>query len=162
MLSIAALSSEPLTITALLGDKYGNTVPEGTAVYFSTNKGTINGSASTDANGYATSQLQTNQTSPGIATVRVETVDENSTRISRELDILFSGKPQLAVTPETVDLADFTSQTFAVSLEDENGNPLAEGTSLEVSMDHPELILDGDSQVALGDETTAGPGVTVI
>jgi hypothetical protein len=159
-MNIAARSSEPLAITALLGDKYGNTVPEGTAVYFSTNKGTIDGSGSTDGDGYATSQLRTNQTSPGVATVRVETVDENSSRISREVDILFSGNAQLTVTPDDVDLYDFTSETFSVSLADENGNPLAEGTTLDVEMDHPELVLDGDTQVTLEDVTQSGNGTT--
>ncbi|MDZ7757451.1 invasin domain 3-containing protein [Rhodohalobacter sp.] len=158
--NIPAATSDPTEIRALIGDRYGNTALEGTAVYFSTNKGTINGSASTDADGYATSQLQTNQTSPGTATVRVETVDENSARISRELDILFSGKPQLTVTPDDIDLEDFTSQTFAVTLEDENGNPLAEGTQLSVDVNNDQLTLSGDIDVTIGDETESGEGVT--
>lgn len=159
-INIAARSSEPLTVSALLGDKYGNTVPEGTAVFFSTNKGTIDGSGSTDASGLATARLRTNQTSPGVATVRVETVDGNSSRISREMDILFSGNTQLTVTPDDVNLYDFTSETFSVNLADENGNPLAEGTTLDVELDHPELVLDGDIQVTLDDVTESGIGTS--
>lgn len=158
--NIPASSSEINEITVLLGDKYGNTVPEGTAVYFSTNKGAINGSGSTNADGFASSQLKTNNTSPGIATVRIETVDENSSRIFRELNITFSGKPGLSVTPETLVLDNFQKETFSVVLDDENGNPLAEGTTLSVTMTHPELILEGQTQVTLSDNTESGEGST--
>jgi hypothetical protein len=158
--NIPSSTSEPNEISVLLGDKYGNTVPEGTAVHFSTNKGTIDGSATTDAEGYASAQLKTNQTAPGVATVQVETVDENSTKLTRELSILFSGNSQLSVTHGAIDLEAFTSETFSVVLEDENGNPLAEGTTLQVIMEHPELSLAGDTLVTVGDQVQSGPGTT--
>jgi len=158
--NIPSSTSEPNEITVLLGDKYGNTVPEGTAVHFSTNKGTINGSAKTDADGYVSAQLKTNQTAPGVATVQVETVDENSNKLTRQIEVLFSGKPQLSVTTATIDLENFTSETFSVNLADENGNPLAEGTTLSVVMEHPELTLAGDTLVTMGDRVTSGTGTT--
>jgi len=158
--NIAASSSDPITVTALLGDRYGNTVPEGTAVHFSTDKGTINGSATTDAEGYASAQLKTNQTAPGAATVRVETVGENSITLTKNVDLLFSGSTQLSVTPQNVNLEAFTSETFSIVLDDENGNPLAEGTTLQVIMEHPELSLSGDTLVTIGDQVQNGPGAT--
>ncbi len=158
--NIPARSSSPNEITVLLGDKHGNPVLPGTAVYFSTNKGNIDGSTNTDEQGYTASQLRTNNTSPGIATVKVETVDENSSTISRELDVLFSGDPQLSVSPTEVDLVGFQSQIFQVTLSDQNGNPLAEGTTMEVTVDNDDLTLSGTTFVELTDTQRKGNGFT--
>ena len=158
--NIPARSSSPNEITVLLGDKHGNPVLPGTAVYFSTNKGNIDGSTNTDEQGYTSSQLRTNNTSPGIATVKVETVDENSSTISRELDVLFSGDPELSVSPTEVDLVGFQSQIFQVTLSDQNGNPLAEGTTMEVTVDHDDLTLSGTTFVELTDTQRKGNGYT--
>lgn len=159
--NMPAASSGAVEIISLLGDRYGNTVPAGTAVYFTTNKGAINGSAATDTEGYARSQLRTNNTSPGMAKVRVETVSESSERISREVDILFSGRTQLSVSPTNIELEGLTEQEFTVTLADENGRPLASGTTLSVNLaTHPQLTLAGVTQATLTDETEAGEGVT--
>lgn len=158
--NIPSRSNTPNTITALLGDKHGNPVIPGTAVYFGTNKGNINGSANTDEQGYVSSQLRTNNTSPGLAKVKVETVDENSVTISREIDVLFSGSPKLSISPDNIDLVGFESQVFAISLSDENGNPLAAGTTMEVSVDNEDLVLSGTTFVELTDTQNKGNGYT--
>ncbi|MDZ7718938.1 MAG: carboxypeptidase regulatory-like domain-containing protein [Balneolaceae bacterium] len=158
--NIPANSSNPSEITVLLGDKYGNTVIPGTAVYFGTNKGNIDGSANTDEQGLASAQLRTNNTEPGMATVTVETVDETSSKISRELNVLFSGEPELSVTPTNVDLLGFESETFSVNLSDANGNPLAPGTTLSVSVDNQDLVLVGTTTAELNDTQKTGDGYT--
>ncbi|MCC5943143.1 MAG: hypothetical protein JJU37_16475 [Balneolaceae bacterium] len=159
--NMPARSSTPNEITVLLGDKHGNPVIPGTAVYFSTNKGNIDGSRNTDDEGYAFSQLRTNNTTPGFATVKVETVDENSSTITRELDILFSGRPAISVSPQNIDLLGFTSQIFEVKLSDENGYPLSPGTTMEVTVDNSDLTLTGSTSIEItNDEVEAGNGVT--
>jgi FlaG/FlaF family flagellin (archaellin) len=158
--NIPANSNTPNEITVLLGDQHGNPVTPGTAVYFSTSKGNIDGSANTDEQGYASSLLRTNNTSPGIATVRIETVDESSEKISREIDVLFSGRPSISISPQNIDLLGFESQVFEVILSDEVGNPLSEGTTMDVTIDHPDLILTGSTSVELGDEIEPGNGTT--
>ena len=157
--NIAAAASET-EVTALVGDKYGNTVAEGTAVYFGTDKGVITGSTTTDAEGYATSTLKTNNAEPGPATVRVETVDENGNRLRREIDMLYSGVPQMSITPETLDLEKVSSQTFSVVLHDEKGQPLSAGTNFMVELENNDLVLSGDNEVTLQDHLEPGPGAT--
>ena len=160
-INIPARSSSPNEITVLLGDKHGNPVIPGTAVYFSTNKGNIDGSTNTNNEGYATSQLRTNNTSPGIATVKVETINENSSTISREVEVLFSGRPNISVTPQNVDLVGFVSQIFEVTLSDEKGNPLSAGTTMQVSVDNPDLVLTGATSIVINDdEIKGGNGIT--
>src|SRR5206468_7073605 len=51
-------------ITALVGDRYGNPVQEGTAVYFTTTGGVIQGSAPTDDHGLAKVDLVTGNPFP--------------------------------------------------------------------------------------------------
>jgi hypothetical protein len=158
--NIPGNASEPNEITVLLGDKYGNTVIPGTAVYFGTNKGNIDGSANTDDEGIASAFLRTNNTEPGIATVRIETIDENSEEISRDIDVLFSGEPELLVSPTNIDLLGFESETFTVNLSDQNGNPLAGGTTLSVSVDNDNLVLVGTTSAELNDTQKTGEGYT--
>ncbi len=158
--NIPSRANTPNTITALLGDKHGNPVIPGTAVYFGTNKGNIDGSANTNEQGLVTSQLRTNNTTPGLAKVKIETVDDNSVTISREIDILFSGSPKLSVSPDNIDLVGFESQVFAINLSDENGNPLASGTTMEVSVDNDDLVLSGTTFIELTDTQNKGNGYT--
>jgi len=158
--NIPAHTSTPNEITVLLGDKHGNPVIPGTAVYFSTSKGLINGSANTDDVGYVTSLLRTNNTSPGMATVTIETVDEANSRISRQMDVLFSGRPTISVTPEMIDISSLRSQDFKVNLADKIGNPLGPGTTFEVNVDNNDLILSGTTFVELADTQNNGNGYT--
>jgi hypothetical protein len=158
--NVPAANRPAVPISVLLGDKYGNTVPAGTAVYFSTDRGTIDGSASTNAEGVATAVLRTNSTTRGLATVRIETANDQGQKLTRTAQVRYSGTPQLTVDPAGVDLTTLTTQTFQIKLSDEDGNPLAFGTNLAVSVDNDGLQLLGTTQVAIPDAIGPGAGVT--
>lgn len=147
------------TISVLLGDKYGNTVREGTAVYFSTDKGTIDGDAVTATDGSVSADLRSINATPGSATVTVKTIDENSNTIEKNIDIVFSGSPQLETDGE-IDTENFDSENFSYSLSDENGNPMVEGTNITVNFSNENLVLSGDTDVTLGDFSESGDGKT--
>ncbi|MEN8193869.1 MAG: hypothetical protein ABFS12_13690 [Bacteroidota bacterium] len=138
------------SITALIGDKYSNPVRPGTAVYFSTTAGVIQGSALTDDLGLASVTLLSGNPKPndpvlgeGFFYVTANTIDENEQSISAPTQILFSGEPIITISPETVDVADSSSQLFTYTVMDENGNPLAEGNSYKVSIE-----TSGDAEVS--------------
>jgi hypothetical protein len=159
-MNVPAANRPTVPISVLLGDKYGNTVPAGTAVYFSTDRGTIDGSASTNAEGLAVVALRTNSTTRGLATVRVETANDQGQKLTRTVQVRYSGKPEMSVDPAGVDLSTLTTQLFKVNLSDEDGNPLAFGTNLTVSVDNDGLQLLGTVQAAVPDATEPGPGIT--
>jgi len=159
-MNVPAANRPAVPISVLLGDKYGNTVPAGTAVYFSTDRGTIDGSASTNAEGVAIAALRTNSTARGLATVRIETANDQGQKLTRSVQVRYSGKPEMTVEPAGVDLATLTTQMFQVNISDEDGNPLAFGTNLEVSVDNDGLQLLGTIQAAVPDAINPGPGIT--
>ncbi|MDZ7693665.1 MAG: carboxypeptidase regulatory-like domain-containing protein [Balneolaceae bacterium] len=88
---VAADNSQSATISVDLADKYGNDVPEGTAVYFSTDRGSYRGSGTTDQQGVVSSVLQPGK--PGMALITAETVNESSQKISKQVQVLFFGHP---------------------------------------------------------------------
>ncbi len=157
---VADGTSQDNTITVLLGDKYGNTVREGTAVYFTTNKGTIDGDRTTDQNGTVSADLRSVNAAPGTATVTVKTIDENSTTIEKGVEIVFSGSPLLSVESGSIDVENFTREDFSYTLQDNNGNPMAEGTNVNVSFNNENLELTGDIDFTLGDYSESGDGKT--
>jgi hypothetical protein len=129
-------------ITAYVGDKYSNPVKPNTIVYFSTTGGIIQGSAITNELGTATATLLTALPAPihptlgpGFATIRASTADENNQTISREIVILFSGHPQLTISPTTIDVPNGGSQTFTYTVADLNGNPIASGNTISVTVE---------------------------
>ncbi len=126
--------------TAYVGDKYTNPVRPGTAVYFSTNSGVIQGSALTDELGRATVKLFT-QPSPhdsiygaGFFTVTAYTANENYERIKTQTTTLLSGEPVITVDPRTLNLPNGGSQVYHFTVSDPNGNPLSPGQSINVSV----------------------------
>jgi hypothetical protein len=146
------------TITTYVGDKYGNPVTKGTIVYFTTTGGIIQGSAQTDADGtgkvtlYAADPKPTDATlGAGYATITATTADENSNTLSKNVVILFSGNPQISVSPTTFDIPNGGSQSFTYSVSDENGNPLAGGTAISVSTQGLYASVEGDVAVTLPD-----------
>lgn len=152
---------EETPILVDLGDQYGNDVPVGTMVHFKTepNMGTITGSAETDENGIARATLQTGDVA-GISTITAETINDNSQTISKQIDVLFSGTPSITINPENVSLEGFTKQTFDFTVADQNNNPLAQGTSISVTVDNDTLALNGDTDVSLSDVVQSGNGST--
>lgn len=138
-------------ISAYVGDKYANPVRETTSVYFTSTGGYIAGSTQTDELGVGTVELISALPHPvdpffgeGFAKITGTTIDENSQNISRDIYVLFSGVPVVTIDPITFDIPNAGSQSFNYYVGDQNGNPLAGGTTVSVSV-------DGENVAALGE-----------
>jgi hypothetical protein len=145
-------------ITAYVGDKYGNPVKPQTAVYFTTTGGLIEGSAFTDPLGQASVSLLSAAPKPlhpiygaGFATITGQTADENQNEIEALAIVLFSGIPQISVTPTVIDVPNGGSQYFAYRVSDQNDNPLAGGTSISVSVESGDVDAVGNTSLSLPD-----------
>jgi hypothetical protein len=150
-------------ITAYVGDKYGNPVKPGTAVYFTTTGGIIEGSAFTDVRGQASVNLISAapmpvhpELGPGFATITAKTVDENQNTIKAETVVLFSGAPVISIDPDVVNVPNAGSQTFTYTVSDHNGNPLSSGTSITVEVTGENIRVQGDVSVTLPDTQDKG------
>ena len=153
------------TITAFIGDKYANPVRPETAVYFTTTGGIIEGSALTDPLGVGSVNLLSAEPRPnhpvfgeGFATITASTIDENSQVISKETVVLFSGVPQVSINPTSINVPNGGSQSFTYYVGDQNGNPLAGGTGISVSVEGEFVNAQGDLTVNIPD--TQSPGWT--
>jgi len=131
-----------MAVSVSVGDKYSNPVKPGTVVSFKTTGGIIEGSVATNDQGSGTVNLISGNPKPvhatlgpGFATVTASTVDENHVTISRETIVLFSGIPSVSIAPTTFDIPNGGSQAFTITVSDENGNPLAKGTTVVVTAD---------------------------
>jgi hypothetical protein len=155
------------TITAYVGDRYGNSVPVNTPIYFTTNGGIIGGSAATALNGTATTTLLTAAPcpthptlGPGFATVRARTADVNNNTIETTNVVLFSDASTLTVSPQVVNVPNGGSQSFVMTIDDINGNPLAPGTTITVTAEGEGITVLGDVSKTLPDTQGRGPGLT--
>lgn len=163
--------SERYSVTASVGDKFGNPVKVGTSVDFRTvNAGIISGSAATDENGFASVNFFPNGATPtghpngvGFFDVRAHTIDENNNDISKTVTLLFTTRAA-TITFESGSLLvpaygqGTTSVDFSVT--DGNGYPMAAGTQIEVTSDAG-IDVTGDNDFTLGDYFTPGPGRTL-
>jgi hypothetical protein len=133
------------TVNVQVGDKFGNPVPAGTKLSFTTSGGLIQTPAVTDAAGQASVPLYggnpaPNEPSlggPGFGLVRISTVGEGGVAIQKQLPFLFSGSPRVAllnVANDTVKLYDGSSFDVDYSVSDLNGNPISGGHSVVVSV----------------------------
>jgi len=145
-------------ITAYVGDKYGNPCRPKTAVYFTTTGGIIGGSANTDNMGegpvdlLSAAPLPVDQTfGAGFARVTASTADENKNTITASTVVLFSGVPQLSISPTTFNIPNAGSQLFNYTVSDQNGNPLAGGTSINVTVKDQNLGVQGETSLTLPD-----------
>jgi len=145
-------------ITAYVGDKYGNPVKPGTAVYFTTTGGIIEGSVLTDDRGQGSVNLISAEPrpvhpilGPGYAVITATTADENQNTIKAETIVLFSGIPQISIEPIIFDIPNLGSQVFNYTVSDQNGNPLAGGTTITVSIDGKDVRALGDLNITLPD-----------
>jgi hypothetical protein len=159
------------TVSVFVGDKYGNPVVPGTAVYFSTNAGLIGGSAQTDDQGRGSVSLTSAQPLPddGVGTVRAETVGTddvntivnpdncpdpaesgNENTIFETIPVVFSGRPEVIVDPNSVEKD--PPQSFDLTVRDvPNENPLAPGTTIQVEAEGTNVKAVGNNEVTLGD-----------
>ncbi|MFA6540371.1 MAG: hypothetical protein WCT99_02120 [Bacteroidota bacterium] len=189
------------TITAVVGDTFGNPVQQGTIVYFSTNGGLIQPTASTSADGTISVDLITGNPLPpnGIATVTAQvgtagsssspqingskkvivnegliiknlrtnkskTLKSDKSKIvstaasspifTKTLTILFSGAPRISSTDSVFVVPGLGSKEIKFTVDDNNGNPLSEGTSISVTgvgFDTTGAVLLGDVNKILPD-----------
>ncbi len=145
-------------ISAYVGDKYANPVRANTAVYFTSTGGFIEGNTQTDAQGIGSVELISAAPQPfhtflgaGFATITASTADENKNMIYRSTIVLFSGIPILDGGPKTFSIPNLGSQDFTYTLMDQNGNPLAPGTNITVSVDDSKMKLSGDVGINMPD-----------
>jgi hypothetical protein len=145
-------------IVAFVGDKYANPVRPETAVYFTSTGGIIQGSTLTNESGIGSVNLISALPKPihptlgaGFATVTASTIDENSNTISRESIVLFSGTPNVSVSPTSIWIPNGGSQSFQYYVGDENGNPLAGGTNVSVNIQGTDVALLGDVNFTIPD-----------
>lgn len=146
-------------ISAYVGDKYGNPVVQGTSVYFTTTGGIIEGSAATGANGVGSVTLMSALPRPvhptlgaGYAIITASTADEFNNTVSDQTVVLFSGVPMLDIAPTGgFDIANGGSQTFHYTLMDQNGNPLAGGTAINVAVEGEGVKSKGDLAITIPD-----------
>jgi hypothetical protein len=145
-------------VTAYVGDKYGNPVRPQTSVYFTTTGGLVEGSALTNTVGQASVNLISSAPKPnhptlgaGFATVTARTANENQETIETGAIVLFSGVPQISINPTFISVPQGGSQSFQYFVQDQNGNPLAEGTEISVSIEAGDIKAVGNIDVSLPD-----------
>lgn len=137
-------------ITAFVGDKYANPVKPGTAVYFTSTGGIIGGNANTCDFAQASVMLLSAEPrpnhptlGPGFATITASTVDENQTTITAATIVLFSGVPQMSISPTWFNIPNGGAQAFLYNVHDQHGNPLASGTTITVTVSGDNLKSSG-------------------
>ncbi len=143
-------------ITVYAGDKEGNPVRAGTAVYFRTNGGIIQPVAETSADGIASVELITGNPMPpgGVAWVVASTIGEGGVSVRDSAAVIFSGPTVLRIPDGTFEVLDGGTHTFNYTVSDPNGNPLSPGTTIKVSVSGPgsgDLELSGDTDINLQD-----------
>lgn len=155
-------------ISVIVGDEYSNPVKPGTAVYFNTEYGVIEGSVQTNSQGRGSVNLISANPLPplGIARIEATTADKNQAPVRGETAVIFSGFPSLSITPFVARLG----ETYSVVLADQNGNPLASGTKLTVNVEGTKVKGVGNTDITLGDSyfsgglgydnVVRGPGIT--
>ncbi|MFH1734735.1 MAG: hypothetical protein ABIE92_08495 [bacterium] len=142
------------SMIAMVGDVFANPVPMGTAVYYSSDAGIIQGSATTDSSGFASVLLFSGPPIPPASypfgTISAQTVGEGGQILTATTEVLFSGITQIALldTPY-FEVNQFNSKTFNYRVMDQNGYPLAHDTKIEVSATAGGLL--GDVNFTLPD-----------
>lgn len=155
------------SITAFVGDRYSNFVSPGTAVYFTTDGGLIEGAALTNEEGRATTTLMSALPRPnhvtlgsGFALVRARTVSNDNVTIETSTIVLLSGTPSISINPSVVNVPHGGSQSFQFTVSDQNGNPLAAETNIRVKVEGENMRVIGDVDLTLLDTQARGQGTT--
>lgn len=155
-------------IAVIVGDKYSNPVRPGTAVYFNTSHGVVGGSIQTDENGRGLVNLTSANPLPpdGITLITATTADDLQNIVSGSTPVVMSGVTVVTVSPATALL----DQMYLVTITDQNGNPLVEGTTLSVLVQGESVKAVGHTAVSLDDtvflggqeyeHVLRGPGIT--
>lgn len=157
--NISSKEKTPVTIAMSLGDRYGNPVKPGTAVYFESSVGIIKASAFTDNNGIVTTTVTPSE-NLGLRKIVASTVGESGGSVNvllkKELPILMSGVPVITVPSDTITLFDGGETTVNFKIADASNNPISDGhlvsTSLSGSVAN-EIGLRGDQSFVTRDVT---------
>ena len=155
------------TIAVIVGDKWSNPVKPETAVYFSSTHGVIEGSTLTNQQGRGSVQLISGNPLPpdGVAVITAATADDETAEVSDQTPVLFSGVPVVTVSPGFAAIDQFYDMTVT----DQNGNPLVEGTSINVRAEGRFVRTVGTTDTRLDDtiftgltfdSIVRGPGIT--
>ncbi|MEM1125947.1 MAG: hypothetical protein AAGI71_04795 [Bacteroidota bacterium] len=155
-------------ISVIVGDEFSNPVKPGTAVYFNTTGGIIEGSTLTGPEGGGVVSLISANPLPeqGIALVRAFTADKNKDEVTSTTAVVFSGGPVITVSPAVARL----NQTYQVTVTDRNGNPLAPGNVFRAVVEGTKVKAVGNTGVTIDDTVfdgglayeniVRGPGIT--
>lgn len=157
------------TVTAFVGDQFGNPVRTGTSVSFTTSAGIVGGSSQTSVDGRAPVQLISGPPQPvhpeygnGYVIVTGSTADRGENEISDDAVVLFSGTTQIVVPTGQGPIVKGNAYEFHVY--DQNQNPLASGTNISVIAGGTNVEAFGNTDVALSDnlfgDHNNGIGVT--
>lgn len=150
-------------VTVQVGDKFGNPVQPGTALYFTTSGGLIQATATTDDAGHASAVLYggspypSDNGNPGSGHVTVSTIGEGGAPVQQSIPFLFSGPASiklLNVPNDTVKIFDGGSFDVNYQVSDNNGNPISGGTSVTVTasgLASSGVSLSGDIAVTTAD-----------
>jgi hypothetical protein len=123
------------TATVQVGDQYGNPVPAGTYVYFSSNAGVIVSSAQTNALGVATVNWSSGNPDPAGEIARVSaSAFGSSGQFSVTDTVLYSGTAAITGGPAAnFQISGDGAITFNYKVADALGNPLASGSVITVT-----------------------------
>ena len=155
-------------VTAFVGDKFSNPVAPGTAVYFYSDYGIVEGSAVTDAMGRATvrfmsaSPLPPNPLINPFANIKAETYSDTLAQNTIETDtylLLSDITAPILVSPNSFTYNDTnTPVQFAYTASDIYGYPLVGDTKITVEATDGNLF--GDVSIRLNDTQAKGSGTT--
>lgn len=141
-------------VAIVVGDEFGNPVKEGTAVYFTTDGGIIEGSATTNLQGQGSVLLISANPLPsdGVARITATTADKNQQVVSSQTAVVFSGFPVVDIEPSRATLG----QLYSLRVMDGNGNPLVGGTQISVRVEGTKVKAVGNTNVRLDDTAFIG------
>ena len=155
-------------ITAFVGDKYSNPVAPGTVVYFSSDRGIIDGSSVTDELGRATVRFMSAEPLPpdpannSFAIITANTFGDttNTQGLTTQVSVLLSAETAaIQVSPATFEYDSLnTPQAFSYRVTDIYGNPIVATSKIKVEATDGTLY--GDTDVELLDASTPGNGTT--
>ncbi len=136
-------------ISVIVGDKYANPVKPGTAVYFTTSHGVVEGSVLTNEQGRGAVDLLSANPLPsdGVAIITARTADENQQDVADRIPVLFSGVPVVRISPSVALL----NQVYQLEVTDQNKNPLVAGTSIDVRVEGTKVKAVGNTSLQLDD-----------
>jgi hypothetical protein len=149
-----------------VGDKYGNPVQPGTALYFTTNAGIVTSSGYTLENGHfastppVVSLFGGNPIPPnGQGIVTVSTLGQGGVKVSKDINFIYSLAPVITAPSTLGTIGTGNSLTVNFKVADVNNNPLSFSNSISVRASLPPtsqlnpdfLSLKGDISFAMPD-----------